>query len=591
MTVAISNHVGTLWGIAISLSGIRNGKNSSKKQQTLAGDCDDGIVFLMNSRQNSSPFLKVSTLGVVFKGQNQADFVAAQDISFQLERGQTLALVGESGSGKSVTALSILGLLPYPQAYHPKGSVTFKGQELLGQSEDLLRSIRGRKIAMVFQEPMTALNPLNTLEKQIGESLQVHLGFTPKQTRQRVIELLELVGFPEGVDRLNAYPHQLSGGQRQRVMIAMALACEPEILIADEPTTALDVTIQAGIIRLIQSLQKRFDMGLLLISHDLAMVAKIADHVAVMQGGKIVEYGATQQVLRNPQHTYTQHLIASEPSGHPSPVAADAPLVLQANDVHVSFSKAGTFWDSLKGKKPEQVCAVQDVSLFLKQGETLGIVGESGSGKSTLAYALLRLQSCQASCLQFEGQSLLDLSARQMRPWRQYFQIIFQDPFGSLNPRLSIAQIIAEGVAVHHPSLTPAQIDEKVCQTMTEVGLSPEGRHRYPHEFSGGQRQRVAIARALILKPKVLVLDEPTSALDRSIQAEVINLLKDLQQRYNLSYLFISHDLKVIRSLSHRIMVMQAGRVVESGLTEQIFTNPQAVYTKTLIESAFRLDE
>ncbi len=591
MTVAISNHVGTLWGIAISLSGIRNDKNSSKKQQTLAGDCDDGIVFLMNSRQNSSPLLKVSTLGVVFKGQNQADFVAAQDISFQLERGQTLALVGESGSGKSITALSILGLLPYPQAYHPKGSVTFKGQELLGQSEDLLRSIRGRKIAMVFQEPMTALNPLHTLEKQIGESLQVHLGFTPKQTRQRVIELLELVGFPEGVDRLNAYPHQLSGGQRQRVMIAMALACEPEILIADEPTTALDVTIQAGIIRLIQSLQKRFDMGLLLISHDLAMVAKIADHVAVMQGGKIVEYGATQQVLRNPQHTYTQHLIASEPSGHPSPVAADAPLVLQANDVHVSFSKAGTFWDSLKGKKPEQVCAVQDVSLFLKQGETLGIVGESGSGKSTLAYALLRLQSCQASCLQFEGQSLLDLSARQMRPWRQYFQIIFQDPFGSLNPRLSIAQIIAEGVAVHHPSLTPAQIDEKVCQTMTEVGLSPEGRHRYPHEFSGGQRQRVAIARALILKPKVLVLDEPTSALDRSIQAEVINLLKDLQQRYNLSYLFISHDLKVIRSLSHRIMVMQAGRVVESGLTEQIFTNPQVVYTKTLIESAFRLDE
>ena len=591
MTVAISNHVGTLWGIAISLSGIRNGKNSSKKQQTLAGDCDDGIVFLMNSRQNSSPLLKVSTLGVVFKGQNQADFVAAQDISFQLERGQTLALVGESGSGKSVTALSILGLLPYPQAYHPKGSVTFKGQELLGQSEDLLRSIRGRKIAMVFQEPMTALNPLHTLEKQIGESLQVHLGFTPKQTRQRVIELLELVGFPEGVDRLNAYPHQLSGGQRQRVMIAMALACEPEILIADEPTTALDVTIQAGIIRLIQSLQKRFDMGLLLISHDLAMVAKIADHVAVMQGGKIVEYGATQQVLRNPQHTYTQHLIASEPSGQTSPVAADAPLVLQANDVHVSFSKAGTFWDSLKGKKPEQVCAVQDVSLFLKQGETLGIVGESGSGKSTLAYALLRLQSCQASCLQFEGQSLLDLSARQMRPWRQYFQIIFQDPFGSLNPRLSIAQIIAEGVDVHHPSLTPAQIDEKVCQTMTEVGLSPEGRHRYPHEFSGGQRQRVAIARALILKPKVLVLDEPTSALDRSIQAEVINLLKDLQQRYNLSYLFISHDLKVIRSLSHRIMVMQAGRVVESGLTEQIFTNPQAVYTKTLIESAFRLDE
>ena len=549
------------------------------------------IVLLMNSPQYSSPLLKVSGLDVVFKQPSQAEFVAVQDISFQLERGQTLALVGESGSGKSVTALSILGLLPYPQAWHPKGSITFKGQELLGQSENLLRSIRGRKIAMVFQEPMTALNPLHTVEKQIGESLQVHLGFTPKQTRQRVIELLELVGFPEGVDRLNAFPHQLSGGQRQRVMIAMALACEPEILIADEPTTALDVTIQAGIIRLIQNLQKRFDMGLLLISHDLAMVAKIADNVAVMQGGEIVEYGTTQQVLRSPVHPYTQHLIAAEPHGHPSPVAASAPTVLQASDVSVSFSKARTFWEGLKGREPEQVEAVQNVSLHLKQGETLGIVGESGSGKSTLAYALLRLQSCKASYLQFEGQSLLGLSAKQMRPWRQYLQIIFQDPFGSLNPRLSIAQIIAEGLTIHQPSLTPVQIDEKVCQTMIEVGLNTEWRHRYPHEFSGGQRQRVAIARALILKPKVLVLDEPTSALDRSIQAEVINLLKHLQQRYNLSYLFISHDLKVIRSLSHRIMVMQAGQVVESGLTEQIFTNPQATYTQTLIESAFRLDD
>ncbi|RZI46821.1 ABC transporter ATP-binding protein [Candidatus Finniella inopinata] len=545
----------------------------------------------MNFPTQQFPLLKVSNLGVVFKQQNQPDFVAAQEVSFQLERGQTLALVGESGSGKSVTALSILGLLPYPQANHPNGSITFKGQELLNQSEDLLRTIRGRKIAMVFQEPMTALNPLHTLEKQIGESLQVHLGFTPKQTRQRVIELLKLVGFPEGVDRLNAYPHQLSGGQRQRVMIAMALACEPEILIADEPTTALDVTIQAGIIRLIQSLQKRFDMGLLLISHDLAMVAKIADHVAVMQAGKIVEHGPTQQVLRSPAHPYTQHLIAAEPHGHPHPVSENAPIILQANDVHVSFSKAGTFWDSLKGKKPEQVYAVQDVSLRLKQGETLGIVGESGSGKSTLAYALLRLQTCQASCLKFEGQSLLTLSARQMRPWRQYLQIIFQDPFGSLNPRLSIAQTIAEGLTVHHPSLTPAQIDEKVCKTMVEVGLNPDWRHRYPHEFSGGQRQRVAIARALILKPKVLVLDEPTSALDRSIQAEVIHLLKDLQKRYNLSYLFISHDLKVVRSLSHRMLVMQAGRVIEEGLTEQVFTSPQNDYTKRLIESAFRLDE
>lgn len=533
-----------------------------------------------------SPLLKVSNLNVAFRHPHKPDFAAAQDVCFELQRGQTLALVGESGSGKSVTALSILGLLPYPQAYHSQGSILFQGQELLGQPEQILRTVRGRKISMIFQEPMSALNPLHTIEKQIGESLEIHLGLAPNQIRARVIDLLKLVGFSEGVNRLKAYPHQLSGGQRQRVMIAMALACEPEILIADEPTTALDVTIQAGIVALIQDLQKRFNMGLLLISHDLGMVAKIATTIAVMKNSKIVEQGEALQVLKNPQHDYTKQLIAADPKGHPVSLFAHAKNILKAEKIQVHFDKRQSFLEQLIGKNPAVLKAVDEISLSLKQGETLGIVGESGSGKSTLAYALLKLLPCQAEKLTFEDQSILSLNLKQMRPWRQKIQIIFQDPFGSLNPRLSLFQIIVEGLTVHQSSLTDQQREEAVCNSLKEVGLDPEWRHRYPHELSGGQRQRVAIARALILKPTVLVLDEPTSALDRSIQAEVIELLKQLQQRYQLSYLFISHDLKVVRSMSHRVIVMQAGKIVEQGNTEEIFESPQHHYTRTLIESA-----
>ena len=538
----------------------------------------------------SSSLLRVNNLGVTFRQINQPDFVAVQDVSFTLNRGETLALVGESGSGKSVTALSILGLLPYPQAYHPTGSIIFHNQELLNQSESVLRAIRGHKIGMIFQEPMTALNPLHTIEKQIGESLQVHLGLTKEQSRRRIIDLLKLVGFADGVDRLQAYPHQLSGGQRQRVMIAMALACEPELLIADEPTTALDVTIQAGILTLLQQLQKRFEMGLLLISHDLGMVAKIADQMAVMWQGKIVEQGPTAKVLAKPAHPYTQQLIAAEPSGYPVPSPEPSLVILDAQNIKVDFVKAQPFWLSLMGRPSAILTAVDDVSLSLKQGETLGIVGESGSGKSTLAYALLGLQPCQATSLRFEQQSLLGLSVKEMRPWRQHFQIIFQDPFGSLNPRLSIGQIVAEGLVVHQPHLTFSQQEQHVCQTLREVGLDPNWRHRYPHELSGGQRQRVAIARALILQPKVLVLDEPTSALDRSIQAEIIHLLKRLQEQYAFSYIFISHDLKVVRSLSHRIIVMQKGKIVETGTADQIFNHPQTDYTRTLVQAAFTIN-
>jgi microcin C transport system ATP-binding protein len=538
------------------------------------------------NNHTSSSLLKVTNLNIAFRQENKVDFIAAQNICFDLQRGETLALVGESGSGKSVTALSILGLLPYPQAYHSQGSITFHGQELVGQSEQFLNTIRGQKISMIFQEPMTALNPLHTIEKQIGESLQLHLGLTASQTRQRVIELLHLVGFSEGIERLNAFPHQLSGGQRQRVMIAMALACEPEILIADEPTTALDVTIQFGIVALIQDLQKRFNMGLLLISHDLGMVAKIANNIAVMQGGEIVEQGPATNILKDPQHPYTQHLIGAEPKGHPAPLSPEAKKILTAKNIQVQFEKNQSFWANLKGTKPPVLKAVDNVSLDLRQGETLGIVGESGSGKSTLAYALLKLQSCKAEALKFEDQSLLELSLKQVRPWRSHLQMIFQDPFGSLNPRLSLFQIVAEGLNVHKPALNAAQREEAVSDSLKEVGLDPDWRHRYPHELSGGQRQRVAIARALILKPKLLILDEPTSALDRSIQAEVIDLLKQLQQRHNLSYLFISHDLKVVRSISHRLIVMQSGKIVEEGETEEIFESPRHIYTKTLIKSA-----
>ncbi|MBM3468447.1 MAG: ABC transporter ATP-binding protein [Alphaproteobacteria bacterium] len=527
--------------------------------------------------------LRIENLSVHFKNHHQPTMEAVKDVSFQLDQGETLALVGESGSGKSVTALSILGLLPYPMAFHPTGSVLFHGQELLNASESSLRAVRGHDIGMIFQEPMTALNPLHTIEQQIAEPLLIHKNMTKSQAKERVIDLLHLVGFPDGVNRLQAYPHQLSGGQRQRVMIAMALACEPQLLIADEPTTALDVTIQASIIELISSLQKQFKMALLLISHDLGMVRKMAQKIVVLQEGKIVEKGLTQKVLSQPRHPYTKHLIASEPSGHPSPPVSPRATLLETKDLNVTFKGQKKSWVS---RGSLDVHAVDGISFSLAAGETLGIVGESGSGKSTLAYAILKLVESKGY-IQFCCNNLQELSRSTLRILRPQMQIIFQDPFSSLNPRLSINQIIAEGLEIHQKHLDAKTRDHMVQTILKEVGLPTAARHRYPHEFSGGQRQRIAIARALILKPKLLILDEPTSALDRSIQAEVITLLRDLQARYHLAYIFISHDLKVVRAMSHRIMVMKEGHIIEEGLTEKIFTKPKNEYTKSLIRASF----
>jgi len=529
--------------------------------------------------------LTIENLSVHFHRPNQPSTVAVKGLSFSLAQGETLALVGESGSGKSVSALSILGLLPYPMASHPTGSILFEGQELLNAPEGFLRKIRGHDIGMIFQEPMTALNPLHTIEQQIAESLIIHKGMTRSQARKRVVELLHLVGFGDGVSRLDAYPHQLSGGQRQRVMIAMALACEPKLLIADEPTTALDVTIQAGILDLISQLQQQFQMGLLLISHDLGMVAKMAKDIVVMRQGKMVESGYTGEVLRNPQHPYTQHLIAAEPSGHPLPIPKSTHSILEAKDLKVTFKGKKKSWIS---KGSQDVYAVDGISFSLSGGETIGIVGESGSGKSTLAYAVLRLVASQGQ-INFKGINLQGLPRKALRPMRPQMQIIFQDPFSSLNPRLSVGQIVAEGLEIHQKTLTTQEITARVQTILQEVGLDEEARHRYPHEFSGGQRQRIAIARALILKPSLLILDEPTSALDRSIQAGVIDLLRDLQARHQLAYLFISHDLKVVRAMSHRIMVMKEGKIIEEGDTETIFQNPKTLYTKALIQAAFEI--
>jgi microcin C transport system ATP-binding protein len=527
--------------------------------------------------------LQVENLAVSFHTNGLSTIEAVKDVSFSLEQGETLALVGESGSGKSITALSILGLLPYPMATHPAGSILFQGEELLNAGEARLRKVRGKDIGMIFQEPMTALNALHPIEKQIAEPAIIHGNLTKSQARERVIDLLHLVGFKDGVDRLQAYPHQLSGGQRQRVMIAMALACEPKLLIADEPTTALDVTIQAGILDLIVRLQKQFQMGLLLISHDLAMVARMAGTIAVMRQGKIIEQGLVRQVLTHPQHSYTKHLIESEPKGRPSVVACPNETLVQVENMQVTFKGQNKTWLS---RGINSTKAVDGVSLTVNRGETLGVVGESGSGKSTLAYALLQLVKSEG-VVKFKGQDLQKMSRKKLRPLRSQMQIIFQDPFSSLNPRLSVGQIVAEGLEVHGENLSSSAIRLQVENSIREVGLDPAVCHRYPHEFSGGQRQRIAIARALILKPDLLILDEPTSALDRSIQAEVIDLLRGLQARYQLAYIFISHDLKVVRAMSHRIIVMKNGKIVEQGETEAVFTHPQNSYTKSLIRAAF----
>ncbi|MGB0627012.1 MAG: ABC transporter ATP-binding protein [Alphaproteobacteria bacterium] len=509
---------------------------------------------------------------------------AVRNVSFDVAEGETLALVGESGSGKSVSALSILQLLPYPTARHPNGSIRFEGQELLGGDEATLRAIRGNDIAMIFQEPMTSLNPLHTIEKQINEVLFVHKGLARQAARARTLELLKLVGLNNAEQRLNAYPHELSGGQRQRVMIAMALANEPKLLIADEPTTALDVTIQAQILELLDDLKAKFGMSILFITHDLGIVRKMADRVAVMQQGEIVELDETETLFANPTHSYTKQLLDAEPSGTALAPVHDAPRVIQADDLKVYFPiKAG-----LMRRVVDHVRAVDGITLEVREGQTVGVVGESGSGKTTLGLALLRLISSEGP-IEFDGNAIEDLRTKQLRPLRREMQIVFQDPYGSLSPRMSIAHIIAEGLKVHGIGENAAARDEMIVRVMEEVGLDPNARHRYPHEFSGGQRQRVAIARALVLKPKFIVLDEPTSALDRSVQAQIIDLLRDLQAKYKLAYLFISHDLKVVRAISNHVIVMQNGKVVEQGPAANIFDNPREGYTKALMAAAFDL--
>jgi microcin C transport system ATP-binding protein len=528
--------------------------------------------------------LTVEELAVSFAAEG-GETRAVRGVSFALDRGETLALVGESGSGKSVTALSIMQLLPYPRARHPSGSIRFQGQQLLGAAESTMQRVRGDRIAMIFQEPMTSLNPLHTIEKQVNETLRVHRGLSRTSARDRTIELLRLVGLPEAERRLGAYPHQLSGGQRQRVMIAMALANEPDLLIADEPTTALDVTIQAQILALLRDLQAKFGMALLLITHDLAVVRKMAERVCVMQAGEIVEAGVTREVFDRPRHPYTRRLLAAEPRAMPRTPAADAPVVVEAADVRVWFPvRRGVL-----RRVVDHVKAVDGVDLVVREGQTVGVVGESGSGKTTLGLALLRLQSCRGR-VRIGGRDLLALPTREVRGLRRQMQIVFQDPFGSLSPRMSVAQIVREGLDVHGVGAPGAEREALVDGALTEVGIDPALRDRYPHEFSGGQRQRIAIARALALKPRFVVLDEPTSALDMSVQAQIVDLLRELQARHRLAYLFISHDLKVVRAVSDEIVVLRHGRVVERGPTERIFAAPAASYTRTLLAAALDLE-
>jgi microcin C transport system ATP-binding protein len=531
--------------------------------------------------------LEVRDLSVTFgAGANAVE--AVKRVSFTIARGETVALVGESGSGKSVTALSVLQLLPYPMARHPSGSIRFRGTELVGAPARELLSVRGNRVSMIFQEPMTSLNPLHTIERQVNEVLILHKGLGREAARKRTLELLKQVGIPEAEKRLDAYPHQLSGGQRQRVMIAMALANEPDLLIADEPTTALDVTIQAQILTLLKSLQARYGMALLFITHDLGIVRKVADRVCVMTKGEIVEQGPVAEVFDRPQHSYTQHLLQAEPKGRPAPADPNAPEIVRLDDLKVHFPiKRGVLRHTVGYVK-----AVDGVSIALKQGHTIGLVGESGSGKTTLGLALLRLEKSQGG-IEFDGQDLQKLSQRDIRPLRRQMQIVFQDPFSSLSPRMSVGEIVGEGLEVHGIG-NEAERTKMIDDALREVGLDPAGfpgvRERYPHEFSGGQRQRIAIARALVLKPRFIVLDEPTSALDMSVQAQIVDLLRDLQIRHKLAYLFISHDLKVVRALADEVVVLRDGKVVERGPAAQVFSAPQTPYTKALIAAAFNLE-
>ena len=538
----------------------------------------------MANRNTTGHMLNVKELSVAFR-QGGTINTAVDRVSFNIEPGETVALVGESGSGKSVTALSILKLLPYPAASHPSGEIWFNGENLLDSDERDLRRVRGNDITMIFQEPMTSLNPLHTILQQVSEVLRLHKGMNTEQAKARTLELLNQVGIREPEKRLNAYPHQLSGGQRQRVMIAMALANEPKLLIADEPTTALDVTVQAQILKLLKELQRERKLSMLFITHDLGIVRRIADRTIVMQNGKLVEEGKTAELFANPQHPYTQHLLAAEPKGEPPETDEDAPVIMQGDDIKVWFPIKRGFMR----KTVDHVKAVDGIGVTLREGQTLGIVGESGSGKTTLGLALTRLISSEGRIV-FLGDRIDEKSFKEMRPMRDRLQVVFQDPFGSLSPRMSIAEIVAEGLKVHLPHLTPAERDAKVCQALKETGLDPETRHRYPHEFSGGQRQRIAIARAIVLEPKFVMLDEPTSALDMSVQAQVVDLLRDLQIRHKLAYMFISHDLKVVRALANEVIVMRAGKVVEQGPARQIFDEPRTDYTKALMAAAFRIE-
>jgi microcin C transport system ATP-binding protein len=532
----------------------------------------------------TAPLLSVEDLSVAF-AQGGRTTLAVDRVSFALERGRTLALVGESGSGKSVSALSILKLLAYPAASHPSGRVLFEGRDLLGASEDELRQVRGNDITMVFQEPMTSLNPLHTAARQIGEILELHKGLRGEAARARTLELLELVGIRNAAERLDAFPHQLSGGQRQRVMIAMALANEPKLLIADEPTTALDVTVQAQILKLLKDLQQRLGMAMLFITHDLGIVRRLADEVCVMLKGQIVERGPVADVFANPQHAYTRRLLAAEPKGRPSPPPEDARTILEAGPMKIWFPIKRGFLRSTVG----HVKAVDGVSIRIREGETVGVVGESGSGKTTLGLAILRLIASQGPVV-FLGQDIQGLGSKALRPKRRQMQVVFQDPYGSLSPRMSVAQIVEEGLLVQDRGLDYDARRAVVAKALADVGLDPSTMDRYPHEFSGGQRQRIAIARAMALEPAFVVLDEPTSALDMSVQAQIVELLRELQQRRKLAYLFISHDLKVVRALSHRVLVMQNGQVVEEGEGEAIFARPQTDYTRALFAAAFNLE-
>ena len=534
--------------------------------------------------ETANSLINVEDLSVDFHGGGKVTH-AVKNVSFDIGKAETVALVGESGSGKTVTALSILRLLPYPAASHPSGAIRFKGEDLMALPLDGLRHVRGNQISMIFQEPMTSLNPLHTIEQQIGEVLKIHRGLSDRAARERVLDLLGKVGIDDPRGRLASYPHQLSGGQRQRVMIAMALANEPDLLIADEPTTALDVTIQAQILDLLLKLKSEFHMAMLLITHDLGIVRKMADRVCVMTGGEIVERGTAHDIFTSPQHAYTKHLLASEPKGQPPAADAKAETILEAKDLRVWFPIRRGFLRRTVG----HIKAVDGIDLAVKEGQTLGVVGESGSGKTTLGLALLRLVSSEGPIV-YLGNRIDGLDSKRMRPFRRDMQIVFQDPYGSLSPRLSIAQIIEEGLLIQKPDMDRAERRARVSRALEEVGLDPASQDRYPHEFSGGQRQRIAIARALVLEPKFLILDEPTSALDVSVQAQIVDLLRDLQRRHKLAYLFISHDLKVVRALANNVIVLRHGKVVEQGPATTLFAKPKTDYTKALLAAAFELE-